>query len=55
MTLPPSTPLHLLATRGSWSYVETFTGVRGWLNAADAAALMPSGTEPALPLIIRFR
>ena len=55
MTLPPSTPLHLLAARGSWSYVETFTGVRGWIHAADAATLLPSGTEPALPLTIRFR
>lgn len=55
MKLTPSTPLHLLARRGSWSYVETFTGVRGWISSADAIPLMPGGTPPALPLMIRFR
>lgn len=55
LTLTPSTPLHLLASRGSWSYVETFTGVRGWINSPDAFPLMPGGTGPQLPLIIRFR
>lgn len=55
MTLPPSTPLHLLATRGSWSYVETFTGVRGWVSTPDAAPLMPGGQAAELPLIIRFQ
>lgn len=55
MKLTPSTPLHLLATRGSWSYVETFTGVRGWLNAADVATLMPNATPPVQPIIIRFK
>ena len=54
MTLPPSTPLHLLASRGSHAYVETFTGVRGWLNAADVEALQPGGAAPELLLIIRF-
>ncbi|MBR2145537.1 MAG: BatD family protein, partial [Akkermansia sp.] len=55
MKLTPSTPLHLLARRGSWSYVETFTGVRGWISSTDAIPLMPGGTPPALPLMIRFR
>lgn len=54
MTLPPSTPLHALATRGSWCYVETFTGVRGWLSAADCASLQPGGAPAEMPLIIRF-
>ena len=54
MKLPPSTPLHLLATRGSWSYVESFTGVRGWINAADASPLMPDAGAPLQPVIIRF-
>ena len=54
MKLPPSTPLQLIATRGSMSYVETFTGVRGWINAADAATLMPGGAAPELPLILHF-
>ena len=54
MKLPPSTPLQLLATRGSQSYVETFTGVRGWITAADAEPLMPGGEAPALPIILRF-
>ncbi len=54
MKLTPSTPLQLLATRGSMSYVETFTGVRGWITAADAAPLMPDGSVPDLPIILRF-
>lgn len=55
MPLPPSTPVHLLAARGSRAYVETFTGVRGWLNAADVTPLQPGGTTPELPLIINFK
>ncbi len=55
MTLPPSTPLHLLASRGSCAYVETFTGVRGWVNTADTATLSPNGTEPGVPLLISFK
>ncbi|MBQ2814462.1 MAG: BatD family protein [Akkermansia sp.] len=36
VVLPPSTPLHLLHTRGSWCYVELFSsGTRGWVNSAD--------------------
>ena len=54
MKLTPSTPLQLLATRGSMSYVETFTGVRGWINAADAATLMPGGAAPEPPVILHF-
>lgn len=54
MKLPPSTPLQLIASRGSMSYVETFTGVRGWITAADAATLMPEGAAPELPLILHF-
>ncbi len=55
MTLPASTPLHLLATRGSFSYVETFTGVRGWVNTEDTAPLLENGQTPSLPLIIQFQ
>ena len=55
MKLTLSTPLHLLSTRGSWCYVETFTGVRGWIAAADTEALLPGGAEPKIPLIIQFR
>ena len=55
MTLPASTPLHLLASRGSCAYVETFTGVRGWVNTADTATLAPNGAEPGVPLIISFK
>lgn len=54
MKLPPSTPLQLLATRGSQRYIETFTGVRGWITAADAETLMSGGTAPALPIILHF-
>ncbi len=33
VTLPPSTPLHLLLTRGSWCYAELFSsGTRGWVS-----------------------
>ncbi len=53
VTLPASTPVHLLATRAEWSYVETFTGIRGWVNAADVRALEPGG-KPRMPLIIKF-
>lgn len=55
MKLTPSTPLHLLASRGSWSYVETFTGVRGWMNTGDIATLMPDGSVPCQPIIIHIR
>ena len=55
MTLTPSTPLHLLAARGSHAYVETFTGVRGWLSAADIETLQSGGAAPELPVIIRFK
>lgn len=55
MTLTASTPVHRMAVRGSWCYVESFTGVRGWLETKDIAPLDPAGKEPGLPLIIRFR
>ena len=55
LKLTPSTPLHLLATRGSWCYVETFTGVRGWITAADAATLSRDAKPVTQPLIIRFK
>ena len=52
--LPASTPVHLLARRGSHAYVETTTGIRGWVPAKDVEALCPEGT-PRLPVILRFR
>ncbi len=52
--LPASTPLHLLAVRGTFSYVETFTGVRGWVHTADISPLAEGGASPERPLIIRF-
>ena len=55
MTLTPSTPLHLLATRGSSRYVETLTGIRGWVNQADATPLAADATSPELPLLLRFK
>lgn len=51
--LPASTPVHLLATRGQYRYVETFTGVRGWIPANTATALAPNGT-PKKPFTITF-
>lgn len=50
--LPVSTPVHLLAQRGSWSYVETTTGVRGWVHTSDIEAL--SSDKPRLPISIHF-
>ena len=50
--LPTATPLHLLAARGSWSYVETTTGIRGWVHTSDIAPLSPGG--PRLPISIHF-
>lgn len=35
--LTPSTPVRLLASRGSWAYIETFTGTRGWVPAQSVA------------------
>lgn len=36
VTLPPSTPVHLLLTRGSRCYVELFSsGTRGWVNKSE--------------------
>ena len=55
MKLTASTPLHLLAHRGSWNYVETFTGIRGWVNADDTAPLVADGKKPGLPIILRFQ
>lgn len=53
--LTPSTPVHLLAVRGSFSYVETFTGVRGWIPSTDVAPLAEDGSQPRVPVIIHFR
>lgn len=54
LNLTPSTPLHLLATRGSWAYVETLTGqTRGWVETAHISPLDPTGT-PSSPLLLRF-
>jgi len=37
--LPASTPLHVLASRPSWSYIECSNGVRGWIENKYIAAL----------------
>ncbi len=52
--LTPSSPVRLLATRGSWSYVETAMGTRGWVPAASIAPLCPEGAQPRLPLTLHF-
>lgn len=44
VTLTPSTPVHLLLTRGSWCYVELFSsGTRGWVSkdAIQSCAVKP--------------
>lgn len=54
LTLTPSTPLHLLATRGSWAYVETLTGqTRGWVESTHISPLDPT-CPPSTPLLLRF-
>ncbi len=55
LRLTPSSPLHLLAQRGSFSYVETATGQRGWIASADIESLALPGSTPRLPISIRFR
>ncbi len=54
MQLSPSTPLHLLARRGSFSYVETATGLRGWI-ASDAVESLAPSSPPRSSIFIRFR
>lgn len=51
--LPPSTPVHLLAIRGSWSYVETTTGTRGWVPS-DHIQRLRSDQKPRIPVTIHF-
>lgn len=53
LQLPASTPVHLLALRGSWSYVQTTTGTRAWVPTASLEQLVP-GAEPRLPVVIHF-
>ncbi len=52
--LPASTPVHILATRGSLRYVETFTGVRGWVPA-DTAVPLKEGTVTETTLHLKFK
>ncbi len=54
LRLPPSTPVHLLALRGSQAYIETATGIRGWIPAQSVHTLSEDGTPPRMPLSIRF-
>lgn len=35
ISLPASTPVRVIAVRGSWMYVETFAHTRGWVPAGD--------------------
>ena len=51
--LTPSTPVRILAHRASWCYIETATGVRGWIPTHTAEALEPGGS-PQMPVLIRF-
>ncbi len=53
LELPPSTPVRILATRGQHRYVETFTGVRGWIPAEAATPLEPAG-KTKNPFTITF-
>ncbi len=50
----PASPVLLLAERGSWSYIETAMGTRGWVHSASLAPLSEQGMEPRMPLSITF-
>ncbi len=52
--LTPSSPVLLLAKRGSWSYIETAMGTRGWVPSASIAPLCPEGAEPRMPFTLHF-
>ena len=52
--LPASTPVRILATRGSLRYVETFTGMRGWVPA-DIAIPLKDGEVSQTSLHIKFK
>lgn len=51
--LPASTPVRVLATRGHFSYVETFVGDRGWIPANTATLLVPQ-KQAKHPITITF-
>ena len=51
--LNPASPVRILAHRASWTYIETATGVRGWIPSAEAAPLAQGG-KAKLPIIIQF-
>lgn len=53
LRLPPSTPVHLLAQRGSRCYIETVTGVRGWVTS-DALKPLSNAASPRVPVSILF-
>ena len=55
LQLTPSSPLHLLARRGSFSYVETATGLRGWVASDHIESLDTTDTPPRTPIFVRFR
>lgn len=43
--LPASTPVRILAVRGSWVYAETFGHTRGWTPIRDIEPIGPSDSE----------
>ncbi len=51
--LNPGSPVRLLAQRASWSYIETATGMRGWIPSAAAETLVPGG-QPKMPITLHF-
>lgn len=54
LDLPASTPVHLLARRGSWSYIRTATGTPGWVKTDAVQPLQPDASAPRVPLILLF-
>ncbi len=52
--ITPTSPLLLLAERGSMSYVETATGTRGWVATETLAPLCAEGAVPRMPLTLCF-
>lgn len=50
-----SSPLHLLAKRGDWCYVETYRdGTRGWVKSEAIGTVAPAAPLPPAPLLIRL-
>lgn len=53
MQLTPSSPVRILARRGSFSYIETATHQRGWVSSDSVESLTPN-SAPRQPILLRI-